>query len=187
MKSKKVKQGNILIAEPYMIDKNFKRSVVVLTYHRNIEGTIGFVINKKITTTLHKLLKDLPAQMDLPVFYGGPLFQDAIFYLHRIGHLLDDSVEITKGLYMGGDFEKLKTLMEHDLITPDDIRFYKGYSSWGPEQLKEELIESSWVVSDHDPNYLFSLSGDEVWTQALKDKGEPYTILAEIPDSASWN
>ena len=46
--------GSLLISEPFMIDPNFKRSVVLLSEHTE-EGTLGYVLNQKS----EHVLKDL--------------------------------------------------------------------------------------------------------------------------------
>ena len=40
------RNGTLLISEPFMIDPNFKRSVVLLTEFE-INGAVGFVLNQK--------------------------------------------------------------------------------------------------------------------------------------------
>jgi len=42
------KKGLILIAEPFLSDVYFKRSIVLLTEH-NEEGSIGFVLNTRVS------------------------------------------------------------------------------------------------------------------------------------------
>ena len=43
----KPKSGRLLIAEPFMDDPYFKRTVVLLTGYDN-NGAFGFILNKKI-------------------------------------------------------------------------------------------------------------------------------------------
>ena len=40
-------KGNLLIAEPFMQDPYFKRSVVLLCEHSN-EGIVGFILNQSL-------------------------------------------------------------------------------------------------------------------------------------------
>ena len=39
--------GTILIAKPFMEDKRFEKTIILIV-ESNSEGTIGFIINKKI-------------------------------------------------------------------------------------------------------------------------------------------
>ncbi|MNL76674.1 hypothetical protein D3C87_2026780 [compost metagenome] len=36
--------GRLLIPEPFLMDPNFKRSVILITEHQE-EGTVGFILN----------------------------------------------------------------------------------------------------------------------------------------------
>ena len=63
--------GTLLIAEPFLKDPNFMRTVVFLCDHQD-EGSFGFVINKVYDHTLDELMNDLD-EMKLPVYYGGPV------------------------------------------------------------------------------------------------------------------
>jgi len=112
--------GKVLLAEPFMLDGNFKRAALMLCEH-NSEGSIGFVLNKEMDVRVNDLLADFP-EFEASMFFGGPVGTDTIHYLHRRGDILDESVEILEGVYWGGDFTKLKFLIETKLILPDDIR-----------------------------------------------------------------
>ena len=66
-----LKSGQVLIAEPFMVDPYFKRSVVLLCEHHN-EGTVGFILNKNIDMKINDLMSDFP-EFEADVFYGGPV------------------------------------------------------------------------------------------------------------------
>jgi putative transcriptional regulator len=121
-----VKTGNILLAEPFMLDPNFRRSVVLLCDHHD-EGSIGFILNKPLNRSIDEIIPDFP-EFKSEVFYGGPVATDTIHFIHSVGDLVEDSVEVSRGVYWGGDYEKLKFLIESELILPDNIRFFIGYS-----------------------------------------------------------
>jgi putative transcriptional regulator len=183
--SKKIKAGNLLIAEPFMLDPNFKRAVVLICEHHK-EGTTGFVLNKPLNMKMEELIMDFP-ETKAPVHIGGPVSTDTIHYLHNVGDMLDDSLEVCKGVYWGGDFTKLKFLMENGLIKDDNIKFFVGYSGWTGGQLEDELKDSSWMISDMDANYLFKTKPFVLWQTVLHNKGDAYTVIAQMPDSISLN
>ncbi|HNM27718.1 MAG TPA: YqgE/AlgH family protein, partial [Saprospiraceae bacterium] len=145
-----VKSGQVLLAEPFMQDPYFRRSVVLLCEHHD-EGSIGFILNKSIDMPLNDLMSEFP-KFDAEVFYGGPVQTDTLHYVHNIGELLDDSVKVADGVWWGGDFDKLKFLITSGLIEPPNIRFFVGYSGWSSGQLSEELGYGSWVQADMDAN-----------------------------------
>ena len=59
-----VHMGSLLVAEPFMLDTNFRRSVVLVTDHTNDEGTVGFIINKTLSVKINDLVEDFP-EIDL--------------------------------------------------------------------------------------------------------------------------
>jgi putative transcriptional regulator len=182
---KKLGSGKVLVAEPFMLDRYFKRSAVLLCEH-NEEGSIGFILNRPLDINVDSLIQDFP-EFETEVYYGGPVQNDTIHYLHNVGDLLDDSVKIDDGVYWGGDFEKLKVLISTELIKPENIRFYLGYSGWSTGQLAEEMKLGSWMLADLFPNYIFKTEPDHLWKQVMHNKGKQFTVLAQMPEIASWN
>ena len=186
MESTRVKSGQILIAEPFMWDSNFKRSVVLLCDHSSEEGSLGFILNKPLDMRIDQLVADFP-EFDAPVFFGGPVQTDTVHYVHSVGDLLDGSTLISKGVYWGGEFEKLKALIRSQLIEPKDIRFFVGYSGWSEGQLLDELAEGSWVIAEMHANYLFKADPDELWKEVMAHQGAAYSVIAQMPDYVNWN
>jgi putative transcriptional regulator len=180
-----VKTGNVLLAEPYMLDPNFKRAAVLLCEH-NEEGSIGFIMNKPVQMSIDELIEDFP-EFDSEVLFGGPVQTDTIHYVHTLGDLLDDSMHIKDDLYWGGDFEKLKFLISSNMIQADQIRFFIGYSGWSEGQLHDELNLGSWVVADMQATYLFDSEPDDLWQEVMESKGSTFSVIAQIPDVQTWN
>lgn len=180
-----IKAGKILLAEPFMLDPNFKRTVVLICEHGD-HGTTGFVLNKTLDIKVNELLPDFP-ESKAAVFVGGPVAVDSLHYLHNVGDMLDNSLEVCPGVYWGGDFEKLKFLMENGLIKDNNIKFFVGYSGWTEGQLIEEMQETSWIVEDMDANYLFKIKPFVLWQTVLHNKGNTYTVIAQMPDAVSLN
>jgi putative transcriptional regulator len=178
--------GKILLAEPFMLDPNFKRSAILLCDHNGEEGSIGFILNKPLQTNIDELIEDFPA-FESEVFFGGPVQTDTIHYIHRVGDLLDDSIEISRGVYWGGDFDKLKFLVNSQLIQPHQIRFFVGYSGWSEGQLRSEMNYGSWLVASMDANYVFKFRPEKLWETIMYNKGNTYTVLAQLPEDLSWN
>ena len=180
-----IKSGKMLLAEPFMLDPYFRRAVVLLAEHRD-DGSVGFILNKSIDRQINELMADFP-DFDAEVFYGGPVATDTLHYIHCVGSLLDDSIPIVCGVWWGGDFDKLKFLIEQQLIDTSQIRFFVGYSGWSGGQLSEEMESGSWLVADGDSNYVFNTGPKELWTEAMKDQGDTFSVISEMPDDAKWN
>lgn len=179
-------KGKLLLAEPFMGESIFKRSAVLITDHSPDDGAIGYVLNKTITHQINDLIEDFP-EIESRVYSGGPVSQETLHYIHDVGEILDGSIKIMDGVYWGGDFVKLKFLISSKLILPRNIRFFLGYSGWSPGQLEDEITFGSWVVDDMDSNYLFSTPHRELWKRALKNKGNHFSVIAEIPDNHVLN
>lgn len=178
--------GQVLIAEPFLLDSNFKRCVICLCEHTE-EGSLGFILNRPLKLTIQELVKEITVDGEYPVYYGGPVATDTIHYIHNLGDLLEDSVRIKPGVYWGGDYEKLKFLIESGLVKPSNIRFYIGYSGWSAGQLAEELNEGTWVTSELHPNYIFKTKSVQLWKQALNHKGDTFSVIAQMPKGISLN
>ena len=101
-----IKKGKILIAEPFMIDPNFKRSVVLMCEHEE-EGSLGFILNKSLDMKVNELIADFP-EIESTVYYGGPVQTDTIHYIHNVGEVLDESLKVMN--------DRLKKLMELKLL-----------------------------------------------------------------------
>jgi len=179
-------KGTMLIAQPFMSDPNFKRSVILLCDHHKKEGTVGFIVNKKTDLLINDLVDDFP-EIESKVFFGGPVAQETLHYIHTVGAILDESIEISQGVYWGGNFEKLKFLIDSKLILPKDIRFYVGYSGWTEGQLDNEIKHGSWITSEFFPNYVFGVNNNLLWSKILSNKGDRFSVIGQIPGGQTHN
>lgn len=177
--------GTILLAEPFMIDENFKRSAVLLVDHGD-DGSVGFILNRKTDVVIDQLVDDFPA-CDAPVYFGGPVGTDTVHYLHRKGDLLPGSDEVAKGVFWGGDYAQLKTMIDTKVIDQRDIRFFVGYSGWSNRQLSQEIDGGSWVIADADANYVFNSQSETLWSKVMKHKGRNFEVIGDIDDGPRYN
>ncbi len=182
----KPEAGKILISEPFLEDPFFKRSVVLLCRHNTEEGSFGLVINRFLDVEMQEVLNDFPA-FGGKVGLGGPVEPSSLFYIHTKGDILTDSVKVFDNIHLGGDFEKLKELMDLGLITDSDIRFFIGYSGWGKHQLDDELKEKSWLVTETTSEAVMQATDKHLWEQALKELGDRFSMLANFPEDPSLN
>jgi len=185
MVRQEVSSGKVLLAEPFMLDPNFKRSAVLLCEH-NQDGSVGFIMNRPLNMRIDELIDGFP-EFDSGVLFGGPVQTDTIHYIHNVGELLEESIKVADGVYWGGNFEKLKFLISSNLILPQNIRFFVGYSGWTEGQLRDEMVYGSWVLADMDANYLFKLEPKKLWTEVMYNKGDAYTVIAQMPEGNNWN
>lgn len=184
-KLKKASQGNLLISEPFLIDSYFKRSVVLLSEHDE-KGTLGFILNKPTDVNLNEAVDDFP-NFKVPLYFGGPVETDTLFYIHTLGEKLKGAKLISEGIYWGGEYDQLKFLIDTGQVRPDQIRFYAGYSGWEPSQLDYELKEKSWLVFESNPQFTFADDPGSLWRQVLRSMGSEYAILANFPEDPNLN
>ena len=178
-------KGCILISEPYLPDPNFQRTVVQLCEH-NADGTFGFVMNKESNVKLKDLM-DVEMDENPDVYIGGPVQKDTLHFLHT-STSFHDGVEIAKGLYWGGNFEKLVSMIQMDEVKIADFRFFVGYSGWGEGQLVGEIDENSWIVAEGLTGAkLLQTHPDELWKELLESMGGKYSMFSKYPEDPRLN
>jgi len=178
-------KGMLLISEPFLEDPNFDRTVIILCEH-NEQGSFGFVINKSANITLKEVV-EISESNDQPLFVGGPVEHNTLHFIHRFPSL-DNAVEIVNGLYWGGDFDQLLSLLDTGQATAEDFKFFVGYSGWEQEQLEEEININSWIVSDiKNPDLLFMQEEDKLWKKVLDELGGKFSIYSKYPSDPRLN
>ena len=177
-------KGQFLIAELALTgDFSFGRSVIYLTEH-NLEGSVGFILNKKIDLQLSELLPDI--NQDFPLYKGGPVDQDNLYYIHKIPEVIPDSIAISDGIFWGGDFDTLYEKLRKGEISSDKIKFFLGYSGWMPHQLEDEIDQKSWIIKDSKSN-IFQKREESIWKEEIKKLGGEYLIWANSPENPNYN
>jgi putative transcriptional regulator len=177
--------GILLIADPFLKDPNFMRTVVFVCEHKE-EGTFGFVLNRAYEYTLDQLISSAET-LHLPVFYGGPVQMDTIHFLHQYPDAIPGGTEVMKGVFWGGDFEAAINLLTSGSIDAAKIRFYIGYSGWGDGQLDDELKEKSWLTVKATRKVVFHEEMAEIWKDSLRLMGGEYEMLINFPIDPQLN
>jgi putative transcriptional regulator len=177
--------GILLIADPFLKDPNFLRTVVFLCEHKE-DGSFGFVINRQYENTLDELIPELE-DYKIPVYYGGPVQQDTIHFLHQYPDDIPGGIEVIKDVYWGGNFDAVVELVKSGKIKPDRIRFFIGYSGWSDGQLNEELKEKTWLTVKATRRLLFHQDYSEIWKDALKQLGGDYEMMINFPIDPQLN
>jgi len=177
--------GLLLISDPFLKDPNFMRTVILLCEHQE-EGSFGFVLNRPYDQPLGELISDLEGSA-IPVYYGGPVQLDTVHFLHKRPDLIEGGFEVTDGIYWGGDFETVVSLIKEGKLKASDIRFYIGYSGWGEGQLENELKEKSWITSEATKQLVFHKQAGMIWKDALKHLGGEYAQMTNYPIDPQLN
>jgi putative transcriptional regulator len=179
-------KGHLLIAEPSIIgDLSFNRAAILLAEH-NSEGSIGFILNKPLRYDLNDLVPKIKPV--IPVFNGGPVEQDNLYFIHNAPELIDDSIAIDLGIYWGGDFKQIIELLNDGILSNDQIQFFLGYSGWGPDQLEQECQENHWLIMPNDLHLDGIIKTDQnYWRNTMNALGGNYAMWSNAPENPSMN
>ena len=181
----RISQGQILVARPMLNDGGFKRTVILLAEH-NEQGSLGFILNKPMHLTLKDVVPNLE-DLKLPVYYGGPVAQNQLFYIHTAGKKITGSIHIQNNYYWSGSFTEITEGLKNHTIQASQIRFFIGYAGWGEGQLKEETDEKAWGVLDSFTSELINKNPDDLWPEHVARLGGNYKVFADLPQEPSLN
>ena len=180
-------QGSILISEPFLQDAYFQRSVVLLVEH-NTQGSMGFVLNKKTDLIVNTFFPELEEYPEIPIYLGGPLSANRLFFIHSLGDLIvPDSVKIKDRLYFDGDFAALKRYIQNGHSIEGKVKFFLGYSGWTEGQLGNEINKNSWVVSHAAKDNVLLADGESFWKNSLEQLGSNYEAWTKYPKDPYLN
>lgn len=174
------KQGKVLISEPLMNDFHFGRSVVLLIDHVASEGSFGIIINKKLDVLVSQAVDEF-SDFEVPVYLGGPVADNQLFFIHTLGDMIPEACPIIDGLYWGGDHETLATLIHTGIANESNVRFYLGYSGWDAGQLVDELVRNSWLVSDITAEQYLETPPEKMWQTFVDRMGPSYEMWRRFP------
>lgn len=181
------KKGSLLLSEPFMLDSNFERSVILLCEHHSANGTMGLVLNNRSTLLLSDVIQDID-NAEFPLYIGGPVNMEALFFIHKVPEQIEGGLPLLDGVYFGGDFQQVLFLVNDKLIHPDQIKFFIGYAGWNVGQLEDEIEQNNWAVHNKFPSELLLLEdGEDLWKQALINLGPKYAHVANFPKSPDLN
>lgn len=178
--------GNVLLSEPFLDDPYFGRKVVLLCEH-NEEGSFGFVLNNYVDIDVDEVMDDLP-KLNARISVGGPVKNGNLYYLHTRKDILD-SIPVVEGIFMGGDFDQIRDLLQAGNLQAHEIRFFIGYSGWSPAQLQEEIRSRSWFVADVNPSDIMRTDEDNetYWKRMISEMGNGFDHIANAPSDPSLN
>lgn len=176
--------GKLLIAQPFLADNTFSRSVIFLCEHSD-EGALGFLLNQPTNVNINDVLPEFPAP-ELPINHGGPVQLDTLHIIHRSPGVLGGT-EVKNGIFWGASLDGLQLFLNSDAYNAAALRLYVGYSGWSPGQLEDELKEGSWLVTDTSADMIFDTDPENVWRSAIYSLGRKYRYLAGLPVDPNLN
>ena len=177
--SKDTLAGSLLLAHPAMRDKNFRRSVVLMSAH-NSEGAMGVVLNRPVGKRLGELSGELALGplASVPLFAGGPVKTDQLVL--AAWQTRPDGFR----LHFGIEPDKAVQLLAED---GTHVRGFLGYSGWTGGQLEREMKQRTWIVADVPEDLLTHSQDDSLWRTVLCREGAEWRLLAGEPDNPELN
>jgi putative transcriptional regulator len=172
--------GSILVSEPLLQDSYFGRSVVLLIEHSQNEGSVGVILNKPLDLSFNQVVKSSPT-LNAGMFLGGPVEVGNIYFLHTLGHEIENSIEVIKGLYWGGNISQVNELISLQVIQPNNIRFFVGYSGWNPLQLEEELNKNNWAIVQASSDEIWKQPTSHLWNTMVAKLGNSFKFWDKLP------
>lgn len=185
-----VERGGLLVAQPFLEESWFRRGVISLIDYSESEGATGVVLNNGINYVLDDVLDDVEKGTDIPVYCGGPLSQDRLYFVHTLGsNILPGARQYAPGLYIGGDFDAAVQYINEGYPTDGLIRFFIGYSGWESGQLEQEIADGTWATlpAPADPRSALTGDGYHFWHRAVRRLGSAYRSWRLVPGITDAN
>ena len=136
-------RGGFLLSHPLQCSSAFWRTLLLVCEYDANEGSMALVVNrptgKRFGDVVTAELKKDPFFMlfkDHPLFCGGPVHTNALFFLHMAA--ATDSISAGMELKSSADVELLITEKRAEA---SEFRVFCGYTGWGCQQLEGEIEE----------------------------------------------
>ena len=180
----KPKKGRLLLAEPFMNDDYFSRSVIYICEH-NKEGSYGFILNNKLNIKLDEIIPEIEIP-NINVYYGGPVHSSNLFFLHQLGDIIDSSVKVSDNIWTSGDFNQIIEFINMGILDINKVKFFLGYAGWTNNQLVTEFDSNSWIAIDLQKENIFS-KNEDLWKEVLLNRGGKLKAIANFPVNPTDN
>ena len=138
-------EAGTFIKSTSALNNTFFEDVVIFISEHNAQGAMGFVISRPFNRCLNEL-EEFKHSIDMPLYEGGPVDQEHIFFLHMRPDLIEKGSRIASGIYLGGDFNQVLECLNNATLGPDHIKLFIGYCGWNKDELEAEIKEGSWEI-----------------------------------------
>ncbi|OQP53513.1 YqgE/AlgH family protein [Niastella populi] len=139
-----MKPGTFLKSTPLLADTVFENSIIFIV-EVNDKGAMGYIINKKYHRALNEL-EEFKHVRSFPLYVGGPVDQEHLFFIHKRPDLITGGTPIADGVLLGGNFKEAVTHINNNLLTGKDVTIFLGYCGWDRGELEAEIAEGSWEI-----------------------------------------
>lgn len=148
-----LKPGIFVKASHALANTFFENALIYITEY-NSAGALGFIVNQPFGRTLNEL-EEFKNCKPLHLFTGGPVDQEHLFMLHLRPDLVEDSIAVAEGVYMGGRLIQALEAINNNTITLQQCKLFIGYCGWDAAELEAEIEEGSWTIEYLPRSVLF--------------------------------
>lgn len=144
-----MKPGTILKSNSADTNDYFTGTDILIT-EVNDGGVIGYILNRRFPRCFNELVEfaDSPP---FPLFEGGPVEHEKLFFIHRRPDLVDGGILLKDDIYFGGDFKKAVSYLNMGLLGKADLKMFIGYCGWDAGQLEAEINAGDWKIENATP------------------------------------
>jgi len=175
-----LKKGDILIADPSIINDNqFNRSSIIVTSSSIENEVVGLIINKKLNYNLQDVVPEIKSHFD--VYDGGPVNKDNLYFIHNNNQLIPNSIKLRENLYWSGDFNSVIELINSKKINSENIKFCLGYTGWSAKQLIDEMKNENWIKCKETSNKEIFSNMNSFWKSKMIELGGEYSLWSNTP------
>ncbi|KAF8389584.1 hypothetical protein HHK36_024100 [Tetracentron sinense] len=152
--------GSVLNATDRLLNAPpFDKSTVLIVKADHVSGFQGLIINKHIKwDILQELDEGLELLKQAPLSFGGPLIAHGMPLVSLTRGITKERYpEVLPSVYFLDQFATIKEIegLKSGNQSTIDSWFFLGYSSWGWEQLFDEIAEGAWHISDDQMGHLY--------------------------------
>lgn len=130
---------------------------------------VGFILNRTTGMKLSTLFPDHAPSANVadPVYFGGPLMNDALFAVVR-RNFGDESFQLFSDLFVTGNADAIDRIIEQ---TPNDARYFVGFVGWMRGELEIEIADGLWFVTEPDADLIFRHDTSGMWEELVTRLG----------------
>lgn len=175
--------GKLLISSPGLQDLRFQDSVIIICeYSKDV--VMGLILNKPLYNfDIHQMFKKLKIQNNKNIenkttFFGGPVHLNQGFILHSNDKKYPSSFPVLDNIMITSSNEIFNDISKNQ--SPELSKIFLGCAVWDYDQLNNEILENSWLISDSSVEIIFDKQlGTELWKKSLVNIGvDPKKLIS---------
>lgn len=169
--------GKLLIAPPNVKGNFWQKTVIYITENHS-RGSLGIILNKPSKMTIREFSQQCGVRCEVggSVHVGGPVNVKALTMLHSSEWNCSNTLHINNEFSISSSHDLLPRLAMGDF--PNKWRLILGLCAWSPDQLENEIKgippydhNFSWLTATPSQDIVFSVDGQEQWTQSIELSG----------------